>query len=307
MRYGLISTDKHIFQTLSIKIVCGLCVFTLLLTGCTAEKTPKASVLTEKQYVNWIKTSTQQFIASSQQTIDVTQLDTNLKQWLVTQTPPTKIGTQQTTNTPVFNSVVLAPIPQQSSVALHDLQKELREQITLLELTHPAQLTLARQSLDMLNTYLFSLLGQHAIAFTDLGLHELSLRTDAGVLNPGKTDNVNLLDQQLMQGLITDRNKLNTELQALHATFAVLHEGGIEVYHSDQASQTFAFSRTSPSNRAYIVFNFSYETQPVPMPLGFMASTKVTLWQSDTTGTRQFVTNQPIQMRPFTATIVIVG
>lgn len=307
MLYRLISTYKRTFQKLSIKIVCGLCVFTLLLTACIAEKKTKASVLTSEQYVNWASRSTQQFIASSQQTIDVTELRTDLKQWLVTPTLPSQISKQQTANTPVSNNVVSAPLPQQSSAVLNKLHRELSKQLTLLELTYPAQLTLARQSLDMLNTYLFSLLGLHAIAFTDLGLHELSLHADAGVLTLGKMDSLPLLDQQFMQNLFTDRHKLNNELEALHTKFTVLHEGIIDVYHNDQATQTFAFSRTNPANRAYIAFNFSYETLPVPMPLGFMASTKVTLWQTDTTGSRQFVTNQPIQMRPFTATIVIVG
>jgi|GEM_PF-1580602 hypothetical protein len=66
MAIGLITTHERIPQKRSLPIRFGVCVFALLITACTVEKLPKASRLTAEQYVNWTKTSSQQFIASTQ-------------------------------------------------------------------------------------------------------------------------------------------------------------------------------------------------------------------------------------------------
>jgi hypothetical protein len=61
------------------------------------------------------------------------------------------------------------------------------------------------------------------------------------------------------------------------------------------------------NTRAFIAFNFSFDTHELPLPFGFMASTKVRMWQSDATKIQTFVTSQALTIRPYTAVIVIVG
>ena len=94
-------------------------------------------------------------------------------------------------------------------------------------------------------------------------------------------------------------------------TFPVLEQGEMEVYYANNDEGLLAYSRQSDSARAYIAFNFSFSTQDMPLPFGFMASTKVAVWQSDSisaTGSdiKRFVTQQTISIQALSAKIVIV-
>lgn len=283
---------QHKIQRQPWKVVTVFYVWLVWLSACSAEKSVSPHFFSTETYSAWTLSTTKHFIASSQETINIEDLHTDLNMLL-------SAGKLKTDHSPSPNSLVLSDhfvltsIPELSPTALENFQGNLQNELSSLSLLHPAQQTLTRQSLDMLNTYLFSLFGQQATQFTALSVSEL--------------DDLPAFTPTLNKQVIEDRKKLITELVALNAKYTVLNDGKISVYHHTQDTQTFAFSRTNTANRAYIAFNFSYETQALPMPLGFMASTKVTLWQSDTQGTHQFVTRQPIYMRPFTVTIVIVG
>lgn len=87
----------------------------------------------------------------------------------------------------------------------------------------------------------------------------------------------------------------------------VLVNGKLEYYTADDDKSVLAYLRTNENGeRVYVAFNLSFDTHPMPLPLGFMASTKVSLWQSDAPEIKTFVTQQPISMRPMTASIVII-
>jgi hypothetical protein len=91
----------------------------------------------------------------------------------------------------------------------------------------------------------------------------------------------------------------------------VLENGGLEVYYTNNAEGIFAYSRQNASARAYIALNFSFNTQEMPLPFGFMASTKVAVWQSDSVSAsgkdiERFVTQQAIRIQAFSGKAVIV-
>ncbi|WP_100656252.1 glycoside hydrolase family 13 protein [Alteromonas flava] len=96
-------------------------------------------------------------------------------------------------------------------------------------------------------------------------------------------------------------------LISLRNTHPVLVSGAIDYYAADDDKQLLAYARTNEEGaRVYVAFNLSFDVQPMPLPLGFMQSTKVQLWQSDAPEIREFVTAQPIMLRPMTASIVII-
>ena len=113
---------------------------------------------------------------------------------------------------------------------------------------------------------------------------------------------------------ITDKVAFDAELHAfyqsltqLRAQNPVLVDGKTDYYHADDDNQVLAYARTNEAGeRIYVAFNMDFKVQPMPLPLGFMADTKVKLWQSDAPDIREFVTQQPISMRPFTASVVII-
>jgi hypothetical protein len=75
----------------------------------------------------------------------------------------------------------------------------------------------------------------------------------------------------------------------------------------DDEKKLLAYQRTNEQgHRVYVAFNMSFDTHPLPLPLGFMASTKIKLWQTDVPVAKTFVTQQPISMRPFSAAIVVI-
>ena len=100
-------------------------------------------------------------------------------------------------------------------------------------------------------------------------------------------------------------------LEHLLETMPVLENGGLDVYYADNAEGVFAYSRQNGSARAYIALNFSFNTQEMPLPFGFMASTKVAVWQSDSVSAsgndiERFVTQQAISVQAFSGKVVIV-
>ena len=102
-------------------------------------------------------------------------------------------------------------------------------------------------------------------------------------------------------------------LSLLHLieSLPVLESGEVEVYYADNDEGLFAYSRKSDSTRAYIALNFSFNTHDMPLPFGFMASTKVAVWQSDSVSSsgkdiERFVTQQAINIQSFSAKAVIV-
>ena len=80
----------------------------------------------------------------------------------------------------------------------------------------------------------------------------------------------------------------------------------ITFYYADNDTRLLAFSIESSDARYYVGFNYSWEIHEMPLPFGFMASTKVTTWESDIGRLNTFVTQQPIVIRPFTAMIIAV-
>lgn len=79
------------------------------------------------------------------------------------------------------------------------------------------------------------------------------------------------------------------------------------LYEVDPANKIFAFMLTSEGGqRAYFSFNGSFDIKDMPFPFGFMNSTKVTLWQTDSQKLDTFVTTQPIAVRPYNASFVMI-
>ncbi len=85
------------------------------------------------------------------------------------------------------------------------------------------------------------------------------------------------------------------------------HKLNTILYEVDPANKIFAFMITSDGGqRAYFSFNGSFDIKDMPFPFGFMNSTKVTLWQTDSQKLDTFVTTQPIAVRPYNAAFVII-
>lgn len=105
--------------------------------------------------------------------------------------------------------------------------------------------------------------------------------------------------------------KQDDVLQSLNnmvETYPVFTQATAQLYDLSLEQNTFAFERKGANNvRAYIAFNLSFDVQEMPLPLGFMSSTKVTVWRSDAPEPDTFVTNQAFVMPALSAIIVIVG
>ncbi|WP_395340283.1 hypothetical protein PN836_016520 [Ningiella sp. W23] len=89
--------------------------------------------------------------------------------------------------------------------------------------------------------------------------------------------------------------------------YPVLKDAAIEVYAADSQNKLIAYSMRLNKARAYIAFNHSFDIHQMPLPFGFMTSTKVTLWRSSDTDVESYVTSSPIQIAPFEYVIVLVG
>jgi hypothetical protein len=96
-------------------------------------------------------------------------------------------------------------------------------------------------------------------------------------------------------------------LQALAQTFDVFEYGELRIYEANDDLGLLAYQRSWKNTRAFVAFNFSFDNHELPLPFGFMASTKVRMWQSDAPEIQSFVTSQALTIRPYTAVIIIVG
>ena len=97
----------------------------------------------------------------------------------------------------------------------------------------------------------------------------------------------------------------NTALQLKQALKSDV-VGAFDVYHTDEMRQLLAFSVTTEERRIYAAVNLSYDTHEMPLPLGFMASTKVKLWKSDAVELSEFVTQGPLSIAAFSTALVIL-
>ncbi|AUC86856.1 hypothetical protein CW735_00545 [Alteromonas sp. MB-3u-76] len=88
--------------------------------------------------------------------------------------------------------------------------------------------------------------------------------------------------------------------------YGPLARADMRIYEVDVANQLFAYELRFEDARAYVMYNFSFDTHPMPLPLGFMASTKVTLYRTDNPEFKRFVTNGPLSITYHSAVVVIV-
>jgi hypothetical protein len=101
-------------------------------------------------------------------------------------------------------------------------------------------------------------------------------------------------------------NSFYSSLIELRERYVGLFVQKSTVYEADNERRLLAFrTKTSAGEAAYIVYNFSFDIHEVPLPFGFMTSTKVTLWQSDTANVTTFVTDAPLMISPYSAVIII--
>ena len=88
--------------------------------------------------------------------------------------------------------------------------------------------------------------------------------------------------------------------------YGPLARADMRIYEVDVANQLFAYELRFEDARAYVMYNFSFDTHPLPLPLGFMASTKVTLYRTDNPEFKRFVTSGPLSITYHSAVVVIV-
>jgi hypothetical protein len=96
-------------------------------------------------------------------------------------------------------------------------------------------------------------------------------------------------------------------LKRLSEMSDVFKNGELNIYEANDNLGLFAYQRSKNNTRAFVAFNFSFDNHELPLPFGFMASTKVSMWQSDSPEIQTFVTSQALTIRPYTAVIIIVG
>lgn len=100
---------------------------------------------------------------------------------------------------------------------------------------------------------------------------------------------------------------LYRSLANLRDDFGATLQQAPKVYYANNEEKLFAYQKQNKDGtRIYIVFNLSFDIHVMPLPLGFMNSTKIKLWQTDTIQIENFVTDQPLMIRAFSAAIVIV-
>tara|TARA_A200000159_G_scaffold38356_3_gene34617 strand:- start:3798 stop:4460 length:663 start_codon:yes stop_codon:yes gene_type:complete len=95
-------------------------------------------------------------------------------------------------------------------------------------------------------------------------------------------------------------------LTAFIEQYGPLASADIRIYEVDVANQLFAYELRLKDARAYVMYNFSFDTHPLPLPLGFMASTKVTLYRTDNPQPKRFVTSGPLSITYHSAVVVVV-
>lgn len=104
-------------------------------------------------------------------------------------------------------------------------------------------------------------------------------------------------------------NAENKDVMALSSfiqQYGPLATADMRIYEVDAANKLFAYELRFEDARLYVMYNFSFDTHPLPLPLGFMASTKVTLYRTDNPVFKRFVTSGPLSITYHSAVVVIV-
>jgi len=104
-------------------------------------------------------------------------------------------------------------------------------------------------------------------------------------------------------------NTMEGDIAALTAhiqQYGPLATADMRIYEVDAANKLFAYELRFEDARVYVMYNFSFDTHPLPLPLGFMASTKVTLYSTDNPKFNRFVTSGPLSITYHSAVVVIV-
>lgn len=113
-------------------------------------------------------------------------------------------------------------------------------------------------------------------------------------------------DQYKIESMPKYKNYIQS-LSELAKRYPALQKGRTEIYEADNQRKLLAFSRIYKQTRVFVAVNLSFETHEMPLPFGFMASTKVVMWQSDNIKPREFVTRSAIAILPYTTVIIVVG
>jgi hypothetical protein len=113
---------------------------------------------------------------------------------------------------------------------------------------------------------------------------------------------ITVLPNQLFSNVDADILKLTAFIEQ----YGPLATADIRIYEVDVTNKLFAYELRFESARLWVMYNFSFDTHPLPLPLGFMASTKVTLYRTDNPKFERFVTNGPLSITYHSAVIVIV-
>lgn len=105
----------------------------------------------------------------------------------------------------------------------------------------------------------------------------------------------------------TGGGEFSAQLLGLQQQMPALTKGALSFYDSRPEAGIFAYQRVWGSQRVYVVFNLSFDSQVLPLPHGFMSSTKVSVWRTDDQALRRFVTSSPLQIRGLSGVVVAVG
>ncbi len=93
------------------------------------------------------------------------------------------------------------------------------------------------------------------------------------------------------------------DFQQVHQIFGLVEP---EIYQLDETKQLLGYVYKTSNARCYVIVNLSFDTHQIPFPLGFMSSTKVSIWHSDTEEFATFVMQRPLSIQPLTLVIVKV-
>ena len=113
---------------------------------------------------------------------------------------------------------------------------------------------------------------------------------------------VNVFPNQPLTDLDADIITLTSFIEQ----YGPLSTAEMRIYEADVANKVFAYELRFENARIYVMYNFSFDTHPLPLPLGFMASTKVTLYRTDNPKFKRFVTSGPLSITYHSAVVVIV-
>jgi hypothetical protein len=170
--------------------------------------------------------------------------------------------------------------------------------------------------------FAFAVNEEHTDSLGEQGKCSISL--DANVDNniqPAAAIERKLIQQRMMKAFLlaylgenseivsaAELEALNQALSSLILRYPLFKQSNAWLYENNNSHFVFAFEKQGDDNvRAYVAFNLSFDAQKMPFPLGFMSSTKVTVWRSGEDTLNTFVTNQAIALPALSAAIVLVG